>query len=182
LSDFFIEYIAQYITENSVLGHLLNIKLANMDIGITTGRSSLWFYHLTLFYDNILLGAHSDRILFHIGDILYDGSVAKTASESFYTSVLARFGILGFIFPVLHLYFLVTAILKKCLYSIIWCSIFILGNVFSSLFGGCYGQIHIVMYFLLFSAYNTTVKMNKIHNSSQINPSNYCQFNTKYIK
>lgn len=77
---------------------------------ITAGRDWLWERHMRLFSSSPLTGNSEYQLRgFEIGDIV-DGERARGQSESFYTMVLAWYGIPGILFPIAHLYLFVLAL------------------------------------------------------------------------
>lgn len=169
LIDYAIGYVTPLISTDSMIGSLFKLENASNQYGITSNRNFLWSYHLDLFLTDPILGSHSDLIRFRVGDILKDGTIATAGSESYYTAMLAQYGILGLTFPFLHLFLFGKALKQRRLYSILWCTVFILGNVYNSSFNNIYGALNPVIYFLIFGNVTTlsksqVEKKNREHN------------------
>lgn len=160
LSNTIVEYLVLLVPVDSFLGELLKLQLYDTHYGITSSRDFLWAYHLKLFSSDVLLGVDSSFVRFSIGDRLADGTIASAGSESYYTAMLAQYGLLGLVFPILHLYFFKRALTTQNMFSIIWCAIFILENVFNSTFANVYG-VYFFVYIMMFSSYEHNVIQNK---------------------
>jgi hypothetical protein len=123
--------------------------------GISSGRQWLWSYHIELFQKNILTGASRQLTAFKIGDKI-GKERALAASESFFTYVLARYGIWGISYYVFFLLLLWKSIKSNnkefyllMVYSISSC-------VGISLLGNTYGAHNIVIYLYIFTLLNTS--------------------------
>ena len=157
-------FIVQFYSLNEIIGtvgFLLPVdsfvggilRLERINEGITSGRDFLWGFHLHHFLENPFIGGLSSDINVSVGSVLANGEIAEAGSESVYTTKLAQYGILGIIFPILHLFFFLKALLAKNTVNMIWCVALILGNVFNSTYGNIYGPIQPLMYFLIFANY-----------------------------
>ncbi len=97
------------------------LKVDNQS-GITAGRSWLWDYHLTKFYNSdYFMGAGLDpNLSFSVGDYIPElGVNAEAAGESSLTYNLASNGLLGLFQNFVYLYFVYFSFTRKKLFSMI---------------------------------------------------------------
>jgi hypothetical protein len=130
------DLVAMLLPQTDELGGNL-LKSGNADI--TSGRLWLWGYHLSLFKANIF-GAGSDSLRgLVVGELASDGEVVGAVAESFYTYLLAVYGIFAIPIFALHLRVLhgvakAGDILKSAVLVMA-----IISTAASSIFGGAYG-------------------------------------------
>jgi len=101
-------YILPLFLNGIVLDNIAGDYL-KMDEGrddISSGRTWLQLYHLTLFNEYFYTGAPKELLEFKVGDLV-DGEIAHAASESMFTFYLAREGIWGALKLLILLYIFV---------------------------------------------------------------------------
>jgi hypothetical protein len=114
-------------------------RIGSEEADFSNGRAWLWAYHLSYFADAPLTGAGLDAIDLTIGERLGTGEVVQAGSESFYTAMLAAFGIAGLMFPLLHLALLVVALARRDLTLTVLAAIVLVQTTAASGFGVLYG-------------------------------------------
>jgi hypothetical protein len=130
------DLLATFLPHTGELGSEL-LKSGGADI--TSGRLWLWGYHLSLFKAN-LFGAGSESLRgLIVGELAADGEVVSAAGESFYTYLLAVYGI--FAIPIFALHLRVLHKLAKAgeLLKSAVMAMAIVSTAASSIFGGAYG-------------------------------------------
>jgi hypothetical protein len=128
------ELIGEYLPRvegNQVLAALTRLNSSEKS-GISAGRSWLWQYHLNVFEQKPLRGAGTDRVSFRVGDTV-NGRIASAGSESFYTQVLASYGMFGFFFMALHLYLFGRCIRHPDIIKLLLCTIAIVNTASNSM-------------------------------------------------
>lgn len=113
MSTYLLESISSYaypLKEYTVLDKF--VKTDNFELyGVTSGRAWLWALHLKWFQDSNYLGKGSSAS-FSVGDTV-DNQIAKAASESIYTGLLAVYGIVGIVVMIIHLSLFVFAVKRN---------------------------------------------------------------------
>ena len=89
--SYFLAIALNGIVFSSHFGKLLKMDQVN---DLSSGRLWLQGYHILVFVNNLPLGAPADLLEFKVGDLV-NGEVASAASESMFTFILAREGLLG---------------------------------------------------------------------------------------
>lgn len=146
----------------------LKIDNTERSSGISSGREWLWRYHISLFNQFIWTGAPRNLLDFKSGDLI-NGEIATAGSESFFTYVLARYGIWGTSYYIFFLMLLWKSINSGeqefyllMIYSIISCAGI-------SLLGNPYGSHNIAVYLYIFSlSHLADLKEEKLHLRKQL--------------
>ena len=130
-STFFMENIASYsslFSRNTVVYQMSGAQ--NYDHhGVTSGRFWLWNYHWNTFTrSKNLMGGGRDVVDFTVGDyLIHQRETALAGSESWETSLIAEYGLIGFIIIAIQLYYLFYALRLKdntMSFCIIFCMIY----------------------------------------------------------
>lgn len=106
----------------------------------TSNRSWLWDYHLRLFSENPIEGAGLDAIRFRHHAII-EGRMAPAGSESYYTGLLASFGITGVSIILMHLYLFARTVRHPDLLKLLFGAILIVETVVNSMFATMYTAV-----------------------------------------
>jgi hypothetical protein len=128
------EVIGQYLprfSNSHVLASLTRLNSHN-EHGVSAGRSWLWQYHLDIFMRNPVQGAGTERVSFRVGDTV-NGKIAPAGSESFYTQILASYGVFGLCFIALHLYLFARCVRHPDIIKLLLCTIAIVNTAANSM-------------------------------------------------
>ena len=108
-------YLLESLSSYSLKGYAIFDKLAKTDNfelhGVTSGRAWLWALHLKWFQDSNYLGK-GESASFSQGEYV-NSQIAKAASESVYTGLLAIYGIVGIAVIIIHLSLFVFAVKRN---------------------------------------------------------------------
>ena len=108
-------YLLESLSSYSLKGYAIFDKLAKTDNfelhGVTSGRAWLWALHLKWFQDSNYLGK-GESASFSQGEYV-NNQIAKAASESVYTGLLAIYGIVGIAVIIIHLSLFVFAVKRN---------------------------------------------------------------------
>lgn len=108
-------YLLESLSSYSLKGYAIFDKLAKTDNfklhGVTSGRAWLWALHLKWFQSSNYIGKGSSAT-FNTGDTV-DNQIAKAASESVYTGLLAIYGFMGIVVIIAHISLFVFAVKKN---------------------------------------------------------------------
>jgi hypothetical protein len=142
----------------------LKIDNAKTSSGISSGREWLWKYHIVLFNQYMWTGAPRSLLDFKAGDVI-NGERATAGSESFFTYVLARYGIWGISYYIFFVMLLWKSIKsgEQEYYALVLYSIINCGGI--SLLGNPYGANNMAIYLYIFSLSHQAemrAKINKI--------------------
>jgi hypothetical protein len=99
------------LTNELILKH----KDVDSAVTLTSSRSWLWVYHLSKLAESHFKGVGIEGVSFKVNDIVDSGEVAGAASESYYTQMLAAFGIFGSLIIIFNLYMFFKALKYKSL-------------------------------------------------------------------
>lgn len=148
---------ADVLAENEIIGQFLHTENFGREYGVTSGRSWLWAYHLAVFFSNLPFGGGREVVDFRVGDWIGTlGEEAHAGSESFYTGILACYGLIGVILILLHISLFLRAIKVKNVIGacIIFASIYatVTGEGLVSL----YDDRSIMLFLLYFSSFQLT--------------------------
>jgi O-antigen ligase len=157
----FSVYFAQDVWENYLSGAVANQKVevgeawtrsgnAQLESDVTSGRSWLWEFHWTLFTDNPILGAGMETVEFSLGDTV-DGEQALAASESYYSQMLAAFGLFGIAFIGIHLILFVLSIGTGDLRTMLLGAAMLISTAGNSSYGRFYAPFQIFLFACLAS-------------------------------
>ena len=135
--------------------------------GVTSGRSWLWEYHCNLFVESdYFLGVGKDPVNFRVNDILEDGTKAKAASESYWTAILAKYGILAIgIYFIPFTLFYVSVKRKNTMAMIVIFSIILsttLGSGLVSPIGSGISILYISLFFYVLNIYDKQKNIERI--------------------
>ena len=113
MSTYMLESISSYaspLKEYTILDKFT--KTDNFGLyGVTSGRAWLWALHLKWFQSSNYIGKGSSAT-FNTGDTV-DKQIAKAASESVYTGLLAIYGFMGIVVIIAHISLFVFAVKKN---------------------------------------------------------------------
>jgi len=147
-----VAYIGPVVLDSIVLpGYIGVVTKMNEVRDISAGRAWLQAYHLSLFFDNYILGAPENYFTFKIGDIV-DGEIAKAGSESMYTKYLAREGLFGAVKILMFFSMVVYPVLRNDFFGFLVGGVIVLMNATLSLTNNPYSMFAIFYLWLYFSA------------------------------
>jgi hypothetical protein len=158
-SIYIIDFLREYLI---LIGLGEQLKLNN--VNVTAGRAWLWLYHMDLFFENLFIGTDDSLLDISKGDYTYTGEISQAGTESYYTKLLARDGIWGFIHIGFYLYLLYLAIKSKNNFAYFLIVIIIISNATVSQFSNMYELSSFLGYWMLFSLLfnNADVKIKKL--------------------
>lgn len=179
ISTFLLENLSlyiQFIGNNEIINKFIRAENFDQSAGVTSGRAWLWKYHWDTFIDTHLIGGGREAIDFSVDDLIPSiNEVAKAATESPLTGILACYGILGCIPLFLYFYLFYYAIKKRNLMG----SCIILGSIYNALTGVnlllCLDATSILLYLLYFQSFRTISLTNPIN--INYNKERYSTFN-----
>ncbi|WP_263819265.1 O-antigen ligase family protein [Salinibacter sp.] len=138
--------IFQGLSAEGFLGTLLKISPGQEDV--TAGRFLTWLYHFELFFDHFWTGAPSQMVT-ESGEAMSRELMAS--NESFFTKVLAKFGIIGLFFQGAFLFLSWFALKNRSYEGYIISIIFVVTTAASGVFGSTYYVYSVVGYWGYFS-------------------------------
>jgi hypothetical protein len=149
VSLYFVPLFMDEIKLEGFWGERLKMTQEHKDI--TAGRRWLWEYHLLLFRSNLWTGGSAADVNIGRGEYV-QWSTATGASESFFTKVLARDGIFGFVTFCVFIWLLYEPLKRNNLTAFI---IILLGMITTaglSTLGSSYSIFAFIFYWWYFSA------------------------------
>ena len=159
VSVYILENLSTYadvLVKNELIGQFLHAEDFDR-YGVTSGRSWLWTYHLMVFFSNIPFGGGRESVDFFVGDWIGAlGEEAHAGSESFYTGILACYGLIGVILIILHISLFLRAIKAKnvigacIIFACIYATVTGVGLV------SLYDEYSIMLFLLYFSSFQLT--------------------------
>ena len=136
-------------TATGVIGELVHL---NNKGDITSARSWLWRYHMSALESAPFMGVGFEPLRFSLGDIV-DGKRAKGTSESFYTAMLAAYGLPGLLFPMFHCLLFVAAVRRRQRHLIALAGLVLVSTVANATYGVIYGPFTPFVYAALAEAF-----------------------------
>lgn len=117
VSVFFLEYLSDfvpYLSKNELISSFIHTDNFEQ-YGVTSGRSWLWGYHLSEFANSKwFLGGGREVVDFSVGDWVASlGMEAKAGGESYYTGVLACYGLMGIVLMLVHVVLFLYAVKRN---------------------------------------------------------------------
>ena len=160
-------------------GTMLKLDPSNYDP--SAGRAWLWQYHLELFIKHPWIGS-PEAESFGFGDIV-DGQRVIASTESFFTFVLARYGIPGVSYLLFFLWCLWKPLIKRRFDAYLWGMLIFVLTMSLSLNATTYSFFSIIGFWIFFSLLQQNllprpVKMRtrllpEINKTAMISPGNY---------